>query len=103
MKITIEFESVEEMMNFQKNGFDVKQKTPKAIIDISLNELLPDNEYGCTRAKNCLINNSIHTVGDLVKWSNNELLRTPNLGRKSLLLIMAKLAECGLSLRKEHD
>lgn len=40
----------------------------------------------------------IATVGDLVKWSESDLLKTPNLGRKALTEIKDVLAKYGLAL-----
>lgn len=51
------------------------------------------------RSHNCLSNANIRTVGELVKCSAVELLRTKNFGRKSLLEIRDVLATMGLSLR----
>lgn len=50
------------------------------------------------RAANCLKAESIYYIGDLVQRSENDLLKTPNLGRKSLLEIKSILAQNGLSL-----
>lgn len=50
------------------------------------------------RSSNCLKAQSIHYVGDLIQNTENDLLRTPNLGRKSLNEIKQVLAEHGLSL-----
>ena len=50
------------------------------------------------RSSNCLKAQSIHYIGDLIQYSENDLLRTPNLGRKSLNEIKQVLAEHGLSL-----
>lgn len=50
------------------------------------------------RAANCLKAESIYYIGDLVQRSENDLLKTPNLGRKSLLEIKSILAQKGLSL-----
>ena len=43
------------------------------------------------RSTNCLKAENIHYVGDLVQKTENELLKTPNLGRKSLSEIKAML------------
>jgi GNAT superfamily N-acetyltransferase len=51
------------------------------------------------RAANCLQNADIHSLDDLVRVSARELLRTKNLGKKSLAEIRAALAERGLALR----
>ena len=50
------------------------------------------------RSSNCLKAQSIHYIGDLIQYSENDLLRTPNLGRKSLNEIKQVLAEHNLSL-----
>ncbi len=50
------------------------------------------------RAANCLKAENIYYIGDLVQRSENDLLKTPNLGKKSLLEIKGILAQRGLSL-----
>lgn len=50
------------------------------------------------RSSNCLKAENIHLVGDLIQRTETELLRTPNLGRKSLGEIKDALAARGLRL-----
>lgn len=50
------------------------------------------------RAANCLKAENIYYIGDLVQRSENDLLKTPNLGKKSLTEIKSVLAQRGLSL-----
>lgn len=50
------------------------------------------------RSANCLKAESIFFIGDLVQRSENDLLKTPNLGKKSLTEIKNVLASHGLSL-----
>jgi len=50
------------------------------------------------RSANCLKAESIYYIGDLIQRSENELLKTPNLGRKSLNEIKEVLAAKGLTL-----
>ena len=50
------------------------------------------------RSANCLKAESIYYIGDLVQRSENELLKTPNLGKKSLTEIKDVLATHSLSL-----
>ena len=50
------------------------------------------------RSANCLKAESIHYVGDLLQRTEVELLKTPNLGKKSLTEIKDVLASKGLSL-----
>ncbi len=54
------------------------------------------------RCLNCLQNEGIVYVGDLVKKRDMDLLRTPNFGRKSLDDISAVLADLGLSLGMDY-
>jgi DNA-directed RNA polymerase subunit alpha len=50
------------------------------------------------RSANCLKAESIYYIGDLIQRTENELLKTPNLGRKSLNEIKEVLASRGLTL-----
>jgi len=50
------------------------------------------------RSANCLKAENIYYIGDLIKRNENELLKTPNLGRKSLNEIKEVLASRGLTL-----
>ena len=50
------------------------------------------------RAANCLKNDNIVYIGDLVQRTENEMLKTPNFGRKSLNEIKQVLEEMGLHL-----
>ena len=50
------------------------------------------------RSANCLKAESIHYIGDLVQCTEVALLKTPNLGKKSLTEIKDVLASRGLSL-----
>lgn len=52
------------------------------------------------RTTNCLRAEGIATVYDLIQWSEVELLKTPNLGKKSLIEIKNTLANHRLSLRR---
>ena len=50
------------------------------------------------RSANCLKSENIHYIGDLVQRTETELLKTPNLGKKSLTEIKAVLVSRALSL-----
>ena len=50
------------------------------------------------RSANCLKAESIYYIGDLIQKTELELLKTPNLGKKSLTEIKEVLAQRGLSL-----
>jgi DNA-directed RNA polymerase subunit alpha len=61
--------------------------------------LRPVDELELTvRSANCLKAEAIYYIGDLIQRSENELLKTPNLGKKSLTEIKDVLASRGLSL-----
>ena len=50
------------------------------------------------RSANCLKAENVYYIGDLIQRTENELLKTPNLGRKSLNEIKEVLASHGLTL-----
>ena len=50
------------------------------------------------RSANCLKAENIYYIGDLIQRTEVELLKTPNLGKKSLTEIKDVLASRGLSL-----
>lgn len=61
--------------------------------------LRPVDELELTvRSANCLKAENIYYIGDLIQRSETELLKTPNLGRKSLNEIKDVLAARGLTL-----
>ena len=61
--------------------------------------LRPVDELELTvRSANCLKAENIYYIGDLIQRTENELLKTPNLGRKSLNEIKEVLASRGLPL-----
>ncbi len=53
------------------------------------------------RSANCLKNDNIIYIGDLVQRTEADMLRTPNFGRKSLNEIKEVLAQMGLNLGME--
>ena len=55
------------------------------------------------RSYNCLKRANIHTVEDLTKKTEDDMLKVRNLGRKSLDEVINKLDSYGLALRKEED
>ena len=69
-------------------GSDLDPILSKSVDDLELT----------VRSANCLKAENILMIGDLVLKSENELLKTPNLGRKSLNEIKEVLASRGLTL-----
>jgi DNA-directed RNA polymerase subunit alpha len=55
------------------------------------------------RSANCLKAENIYYIGDLIQRTENELLKTPNLGRKSLTEIKEVLASKGLTLGQKLE
>jgi len=55
------------------------------------------------RSYNCLKRANIHTVEDLTKKTEDEMLKVRNLGRKSLDEVILKLQSYGLSLSNKED
>lgn len=54
------------------------------------------------RSYNCLKRAGINTVQELTQKTEEDMMKVRNLGRKSLEEVQEKLAELGLSLRKEE-
>ncbi|EFA6874705.1 TPA: DNA-directed RNA polymerase subunit alpha [Escherichia coli] len=74
---------------------EVKEEKPE--FDPILLRPVDDLEL-TVRSANCLKAEAIHYIGDLVQRTEVELLKTPNLGKKSLTEIKDVLASRGLSL-----
>ncbi|WP_206483198.1 DNA-directed RNA polymerase subunit alpha [Thalassotalea sp. G2M2-11] len=79
---------------------DITQEEPKEekpLFDPILLRPVDDLEL-TVRSANCLKAEAIQYIGDLVQRAEVELLKTPNLGKKSLTEIKDVLASRGLSL-----
>jgi DNA-directed RNA polymerase subunit alpha len=74
-----------------------EQKTEEAEIDPNLLRPVDDLEL-TVRSANCLKAENVYYIGDLIQRSENELLKTPNLGKKSLTEIKDILGTYGLTL-----
>jgi DNA-directed RNA polymerase subunit alpha len=82
---------------FQLPSFGGSSKQVAPTIDPIL--LRPVDELELTvRSANCLKAENIYYIGDLIQRTETELLKTPNLGRKSLNEIKEVLASRGLTL-----
>jgi len=73
------------------------QEEPESMIDPILLRPVDDLEL-TVRSANCLKAENIYYIGDLIQRTEVELLKTPNLGKKSLTEIKDVLASYGLSL-----
>ena len=97
------------IMQDQLNIF-INFDEPKAVVHAEVEEVLPFNRNLLkkvdelelsVRSANCLKNDNIIYIGDLVQKTEGEMLRTPNFGRKSLNEIKEVLTIMGLTLGME--
>jgi DNA-directed RNA polymerase subunit alpha len=79
----------------------LEDETAQEVEDTGMDEVLAqpiDHLDLSVRSMNCLKSDDIFRVGDLVQRSEQEMLRTPNFGRKSLTEIKEVLENMGLGL-----
>jgi DNA-directed RNA polymerase subunit alpha len=87
-------------------NFDEPQKETEeeSVTELAFNPALlkkVDELELSVRSANCLKNDNIVYIGDLIQKTEAEMLRTPNFGRKSLNEIKEVLASMGLHLGME--
>lgn len=75
------------------NEVDEEEERVRKILSTSVEEL-----ELTVRSSNCLKNANIHTIGDLTQMTEEEIAKTRNFGKKSLLEIKDKLKEWNLGL-----
>ncbi len=88
-------------VNFDEPQKDVEEE---AVTELAFNPALlkkVDELELSVRSANCLKNDNIVYIGDLIQKTEAEMLRTPNFGRKSLNEIKEVLASMGLHLGME--
>jgi len=96
-KILVEQLAVFAQLEGAELNFDAAPQRSSQQFDPIL--LRPVDELELTvRSANCLKAENIYYIGDLIQRTENELLKTPNLGRKSLNEIKEVLASRGLTL-----
>ncbi|MCZ4272874.1 DNA-directed RNA polymerase subunit alpha [Maritalea porphyrae] len=85
-------------VNFEEPEKEVvEDATPELAFNPALLKKVDELELS-VRSANCLKNDNIVYIGDLIQKSEAEMLRTPNFGRKSLNEIKEVLAQMGLHL-----
>ncbi|MBN2676207.1 MAG: DNA-directed RNA polymerase subunit alpha [Alphaproteobacteria bacterium] len=86
----VNFEDPEEKESLEEenDGLPFDKKLLKRVEELELS----------VRANNCLKNDDITYIGELVQKTENDMLKTPNFGRKSLNEIKMQLENMGLSL-----
>ena len=85
-------------VNFEE---PTKEKAQDSVPELAFNPALlkkVDELELSVRSANCLKNDNIVYIGDLIQKTEAEMLRTPNFGRKSLNEIKEVLAQMGLHL-----
>ncbi|MBV8778977.1 MAG: DNA-directed RNA polymerase subunit alpha [Alphaproteobacteria bacterium] len=88
-------------INFEEPRHAVeKEAAGEPLINKNLLRKVDELELS-VRSANCLKNDNIVYIGDLVQKTEAEMLRTPNFGRKSLNEIKEVLANMGLHLGME--
>lgn len=91
------FAGLEHMPEIESVGNKLAKVQTEPEIDPVFLELV-DNLELTVRSANCLKHLDINYLGDLIQFSENELLRTPNLGKKSLTEIKELLDVRNLKL-----
>ncbi|MEE8271531.1 MAG: DNA-directed RNA polymerase subunit alpha [Alphaproteobacteria bacterium] len=88
-------------VNFEEPQHERREETSEEV-PFNRNLLRKVDELELSvRSANCLKNDNIVYIGDLVQKSEAEMLRTPNFGRKSLNEIKEVLSQMGLHLGME--
>ena len=88
-------------INFEEPKKAVEeQRHPELAFNAALLKKVDELELS-VRSANCLKNDNIVYIGDLIQKTEAEMLRTPNFGRKSLNEIKEVLASMGLHLGME--
>ena len=86
-------------VNFEDPNIVVQEEEKEDILPFNKLLLKKVNELELSvRANNCLQNDNITYIGELVQKTENDMLKTPNFGRKSLNEIKEQLNLMGLSL-----
>ena len=88
-------------VNFEEPRKEVsEERIPQLEFNAALLKKVDELELS-VRSANCLKNDNIVYIGDLIQKTEAEMLRTPNFGRKSLNEIKEVLAGMGLHLGME--
>ncbi len=93
-RITLETEIKREVEEFDESSLHMRQLLKSRLVDMNLS----------VRALNCLKAADIETLGDLVSYNKNDLLKFRNFGKKSLTeledLVESKSLEFGMDVSK---
>lgn len=86
-KITLETSDTEDNEEFDEEVLHMRQLLKSKLVDVDLS----------VRALNCLKSAEVETLGELVVFNRNDLLKFRNFGKKSLTELDELLANLGLS------
>lgn len=95
-------EQLSVFVDLETEGGEATNLTVKRDLNPVLLRPIDDLELG-VRSTNCLKAENIYFIGDLVQRSENELMKTPNLGKKSLNEIKESLKSHELELGMQLD
>ncbi|MGD9638202.1 MAG: DNA-directed RNA polymerase subunit alpha [Alphaproteobacteria bacterium] len=96
-------EQLKMFINFEEPE-EIQEKEDKDELPFNKHLLCKVEELELSvRSANCLRNDNIVYIGDLVQKTEAEMLRTPNFGRKSLNEIKEVLAKMGLHLGMDTE
>lgn len=93
LEVFADFEALEEETGAEAADTGIEDVLAQPIEHLDLS----------VRSMNCLKSDDIFRVGDLVQRTEQEMLRTPNFGRKSLTEIKEVLENMGLELGMKLD
>ena len=93
-RITLEAEELERTETYDEESLHMRQLLKTKLVDMDLS----------VRALNCLKAAEVDTLGDLVSFNKNDLMKFRNFGKKSLTeleeLVQTKGLEFGMDLAK---
>ena len=94
-------DQLQTFINFEEPSIKIEEeRRPELEFNPALLKKVDELELS-VRSANCLKNDNIVYIGDLIQKTEAEMLRTPNFGRKSLNEIKEVLAQMGLHLGME--
>ncbi|MDR0677839.1 MAG: DNA-directed RNA polymerase subunit alpha [Holosporaceae bacterium] len=94
-------DQLQKFINFEEEEVAEAEDSSKDLpFNANLLRKVEDLELS-VRSMNCLKNDNIVYIGDLVRKTENDMLHTPNFGRKSLNEIKGVLSQMGLYLGME--